>query len=98
MPLASRGTLELGLGRASPWLASCADWPVCARSRVKVKPDGSVRPAEEEYSPESGAEALAARRLADGCGASGSCTGWARLAVARPKQIRATIKRKHTII
>jgi hypothetical protein len=39
-------------------------------------------------------EALKARRPADGFGASGSCTDWARLQVANPRQIRVTLKRK----
>jgi hypothetical protein len=52
-------------------LVSGVDWLVCARSREKVNSGGSVRFAGEE---ESDTEVLAARRLADVFGASGSCT------------------------
>jgi ferredoxin len=63
-----------------------------------AKPDAPVRSAEEEDSPESATETLAANRLADGCGASGSCTCCALPVEARPKQTRARIKRKHTVL
>src|SRR5664280_2057521 len=98
LPSASTGMSEAGLGCLSPWLAFCAGWPVCARSAEMAKPNGPVRSDEEEDSPESATEALAARRLADGCGASGSCTCWAPAVEARPKQTRARIKRKHTVL
>ena len=53
------------------WLVSGVDWLVCARFREKVKSDGLVRLAAEY---ESDIEMLAARRLADVSGESGSCT------------------------
>jgi hypothetical protein len=70
---------------------SDVDWLVYMRSEEKVKSDGPVRLAVEE---ESDTEVLTARRLAEGVGASGSCTDWARLLVASPRQIRVTMKWK----
>lgn len=68
---------------------SGVDWLVCTTFREKVKSDGPVKLAVDE---ESDTEVLTDRRLADGIGASGSRTGWARLLVANPRQIRVTMK------
>src|ERR1039458_2016365 len=72
LPLASRGWLELGLVWDPSRLVSDAVGPGCRTSGDKVKFAGPPKSAGAAYSPESASEPVAAIRLADGSGASGS--------------------------